>query len=57
MVGEVVVVFYGFESRGLAEEAEVMDWDGGGEEGLYGWSNADLLEFFLAESEGKRTTI
>ena len=57
MVGEVVVVFYGFESRGLAEEAEVMDWDGEGEEGLYGWSNADLLEFFLAESEGKRTTI
>jgi hypothetical protein len=47
VVREVVVVFYGFESRGLAEEAEVVDWDGGGEEGLYSWSNGDLLEFFL----------
>jgi len=47
VVGEVVVVFYGFESRGLAEEAEVVDWNGGGEEGLYGWSNGDLSEFFL----------
>jgi hypothetical protein len=25
----------------------VVDWNGGGEEGLYGWSNGDLLEFFL----------
>jgi hypothetical protein len=47
VVREVVVVFYGFESRGLAEEAEVVDWNGGGEEGLYGWSNGDLSEFFL----------
>jgi hypothetical protein len=47
VVGEVVVVFYGLESCRLAEEAEVMDRDGGGEEGLYGWSNGDMSEFFL----------
>jgi hypothetical protein len=47
VVGEIVVVFYGLESCGLAEEAEVVDWDGGREEDLYGWSNGDLLEFFL----------
>jgi hypothetical protein len=34
VVGEVVVVFDGLEGRGLAEEAEVVDWDGSGEEGL-----------------------
>jgi hypothetical protein len=25
----------------------VVDWNRGGEEGLYGWSSGDLLEFFL----------
>jgi hypothetical protein len=32
--GEVVVVFYGLEGEFVAEEAEVVDWDGGGEEGV-----------------------
>jgi hypothetical protein len=35
MVGEVVVVFYRLEGRGLAEETEMVDWVGGWEEGLY----------------------
>lgn len=35
MVGEVVVVFDGLQRCGLAEEAEVVDWDRDGEEGLY----------------------
>lgn len=34
MVGEIVVVFDGLEGRGFAVEAQVVDWDGGGEEGL-----------------------
>jgi hypothetical protein len=37
VVGEIVVVFDWFKGRGLAEETEVVDWDGGGEEGLYCW--------------------
>ena len=39
MIGEIVVVFDWFKGRGLAEETEVVDWNGGGEEGLYccGW--------------------
>lgn len=37
MVGEVVVVFDWFEGCGFAVEAEVVDWDGGWEEGLEGW--------------------
>jgi len=32
VVGEVVVVFDGLESRGFAVEAEVVDWDGAGKE-------------------------
>ena len=32
MEGEVVVVLDGLEGDALAEEAEVVDWDGGGEE-------------------------
>lgn len=35
MEGEVVVVFYWLEADGFAEEAEVVDWDGSGEEGCY----------------------
>lgn len=34
VVGEVVVVFDGLEGGAFAEEAEVVDWDGGGEEGV-----------------------
>lgn len=34
MEGEIVVVFYGLEGDFLAEEAEVVDWNGGGEEGV-----------------------
>lgn len=34
MEGEVVVVFYGLEGDALAEEAEVVDWDGRWEEGV-----------------------
>ena len=39
MIGEIVVVFNWFKGCGLAEEAKVVDWDWGGEEGLYccGW--------------------
>lgn len=37
MVGEVVVVFDWLEGCGLAEEAEVVGGDGGGEEGLDCW--------------------
>lgn len=37
MVGEVVVVFYGREGRGVAEEAEVVDGDGVWEDELEGW--------------------
>jgi len=33
VVGEIVVVFDGLESGAFAEEAEVVDWDWGGEEG------------------------
>jgi hypothetical protein len=51
VVGEVVVVFYGLESCWLAEEAEVVDWDGGREDSLYGWSNIDLLDVLYWESE------
>jgi hypothetical protein len=29
---EVIIVFYGLEGEFLAEEAEVVDWDCGGEE-------------------------
>lgn len=36
MVGQVVVVFDGFKGGGFTEEAEVMNWNGGGEEGLEG---------------------
>lgn len=32
MVGQVVVVLDGLESRFLAEETQVVDWDGCGEE-------------------------
>lgn len=32
VVGEVVVVFDGLEGRAFAEEAEVIDWDGGGKD-------------------------
>jgi hypothetical protein len=35
--GEVVVVFYWLEADGFAEEAEVVDWDCGWEEGIYSW--------------------
>ena len=35
MIGQVVVVFYGFEGSGLAEETEVVNWDWAREEGLY----------------------
>lgn len=35
MEGEVVVVFDGMEGEFVAEEAEVVDWDGGGEEVVY----------------------
>lgn len=35
-VRQLVVVFDGGEGGGLAEEAEVVDWDGGWEEGLEG---------------------
>lgn len=35
MEGKVVVVFYWLEADGFAEEAEMVDWDGGGEEGCY----------------------
>lgn len=34
VVGEVVVVFDGLEGGAFAEEAEVVNWDGGGEEGV-----------------------
>lgn len=34
VMGELVVVFDGGEGAGLAEEAEVVDWDGFWEEGL-----------------------
>jgi hypothetical protein len=34
VVGQVIVVFNGLEGRGFAEETEVVDGDGGGEEGL-----------------------
>jgi len=51
------VVFSGVVWRGRAAGGGVRAGAGGGAAGLYGWSNADLLEFFLAESEGKRTTI
>lgn len=37
MVGEVVVVFDWLEGRGFAVEAEVVDWDGFGEERLEGY--------------------
>lgn len=37
VVGEVVVVFDRGEGGGLAEESEVVDWDGGGEDGLDCW--------------------
>ena len=37
VVGEVIVIFDGLEGGGLAEEAEVVDWDRVREEGLYGW--------------------
>lgn len=32
VVGEVVVVFDGLEGGAFAEKAEVVDWDGGGED-------------------------
>jgi hypothetical protein len=35
VIGQVVVVFNGLEGRRFAEESEVVDWDGGGEESLY----------------------
>lgn len=38
MVGQVVVVLDGLEGGGFAEESEVVDGDGGGEEGFYGCS-------------------
>jgi hypothetical protein len=34
VIREVVVVFDGFEGCGFAEEPEVMNWDGIGEESL-----------------------
>ena len=34
VVGQVVVVFHRLEGDGVAEEAEVVDWDGSGEEGF-----------------------
>lgn len=34
-VGEIVVVFDGLEGGAFAEEAKVVDWDRGGEEGVY----------------------
>lgn len=37
MVGQVVVVFDGLEGGGFAVEAEVVDGDGGREEGLEGF--------------------
>ena len=37
MVGQVVVVFYWLEGDGVAEETEVVDWDGIGEEGFESW--------------------
>lgn len=36
MVRQVVVVFDGLEGRFLAVEAEVVDWDGGWEQGTEG---------------------
>jgi len=37
VVGQVIVVFDGFESCGVAEETEVVDGHGVGEEGLDCW--------------------
>jgi hypothetical protein len=34
VVRQVVVVFHWGEGGGLAEEAEVVGWDGGGEDGF-----------------------
>ena len=40
MIGEVVVIFDWLEGGRFAEEAEVVDWDGFGEEGFNGWGKA-----------------
>ena len=37
VVWEVVVIFHGFEGERFPEEAKVVDWDGGREEGLDCW--------------------
>lgn len=39
MVGEIVVVFNGFEGCGLAEESEVVDRD---------WRREDSLDSYVA---------
>ena len=37
MIGEIVVVFDWLKGGGFAEEAEVVNWDGVGEQGFNGW--------------------
>lgn len=56
MVGEVVVVFDGLEGGGLAEETEVVDGDGDGEEGLQCYSemfNTNCFALHWAWKEGE----
>ena len=43
MEGEVVVVFDWLEGGGFAVEAEVVDGDGGGEEGFEGYCQSAHL--------------
>ena len=55
MVGQVVVVLDWLEGDGFAEETEVLDGDGGWEQGLQGWMDRIQLRFpsgFIAEGEG-----
>lgn len=51
MVGEVVVVFDGLQGGAFAEEAEVVDWDGGGEEGVDCF--AMLVSIWTCKYEGR----
>lgn len=46
MIWEVVVVFYWLESCGFAEETEVVDWDGVGKEGLYGYIEGEAVSLY-----------
>lgn len=45
MVGEVIVVFYWLKSGGFAEEAEMVGWCWGWEEGLYCWEVVSSVMF------------